>query len=85
MIDKNLFIYLTKKAGYSTGEVAEKLGLPPSGLYKRINGEIEFRRDEMEAWMALVGVANAGPVFFPASVAKKQQDATEEEVVAYGG
>lgn len=85
MIDKNLFIYLTKKAGYSIGEVAEKLGLPLSGIYKRINGEIEFRRDEMEAWMSLVGVVNAGPVFFPASVAKKQQEATEEEVASCGG
>lgn len=84
MIDKNLFIYLTKKAGFSTGEMAEHLGLPPSALYKRLNGEIEFRRDEMEKWMILVGVTNAGPVFFPASVAEKQQDSTPEEVAAVG-
>lgn len=85
MIDKNLFLYLTKKAGHTVETVAEHLGLPLSSLYKRLNGEIEFRRDEMEAWMTLVGVRNAGPVFFPATVAKKQQGSTLEEVVAYGG
>lgn len=84
MIDKNLFIYLTKKAGYTIGDVAERLGLPLSGLYKRLNGEIEFRRDEMEAWMTLVGVTNAGPVFFPASVTETRQETTPEEVVASG-
>lgn len=84
MIDKNLFIYLTKKAGFSIADVAERLGLPLSGLYKRLNGEIEFRRDEMEAWMAMVGVTDAGPVFFPATVTETRQKTTPEEVAACG-
>lgn len=84
MIDKNLFIYLTKKAGFSMEDVAARLDLSLSGVYKRVSGEVEFRRDEMEAWMALVGVKDAGPVFFPGLVTEKRQPSTREEAEACG-
>lgn len=71
-VDRNLFTYLTKKAGRSLGDVAELWGVPLSGVYKRLNGEVEIRRSEMEAWMRFVGVKDAGPVFFPAIVADAQ-------------
>lgn len=75
VIDKNLFIYLTKRAGFNLQDVADWWGVPLSGVYKRINGTVELRRDEMETWMDKVGYKDAGPVFFPAFVAGMQPDA----------
>lgn len=72
VIDKNLFVYLTKRAGYDMEDVAELWGVPRSAVSKRLNGEVELRRKEMEDWMLLVGAADAGPVFFPAVVAQTQ-------------
>lgn len=72
-MDRNLFIYLTKKAGLTLQDVAAAWGVSLGGVYKRLNGVVEVRRDEMEAWMKLVGVKDAGPIFFPAFVADTQQ------------
>jgi hypothetical protein len=74
-IDRNLFMYLTKRAGKSMQDVADAWKVPLSGVYKRLTGEVEIRRGEMESWMLLVGVGDAGPVFFPAVVAHAQQPA----------
>lgn len=73
VIDKNLFVYLTKRAGYDMEDVAKLWGVPRSGVSKRLNGEVELRRGEMESWMEMVGATDAGPVFFPAIVAGKKQ------------
>lgn len=77
MIDKNLFIYLTKRAGKDLQDVADLWGLPRSAVSKRLNGEVEIKRDEMEKWMKLVGVTNAGPIFFPNLVADMEQGPLE--------
>ena len=55
-----------------------------SGVSKRLNGEIELRRSEMESWMALVGVKDAGPIFFPRFVTETQQKDTAAVGGAYG-
>ena len=72
-IDTNLFIYLTKKAGYTLQDVAELWGVGIGAVYKRLGGEVEIRRSEMESWMRLVGVSDAGPVFFSSLVTNTQQ------------
>lgn len=85
MIDKNLFIYLTKKAGYTLLDVAKLWQLESvSGVYKRLNGEIELRRSEIESWMKLVGIEDAGPIFFPRFVADTKQVSTTNAGGAYG-
>ena len=71
-IDKNLFTYLTRRAGYNMDDVAKLWGCSRSGVSARINGRWKLTRDQMEAWMLLVGVADAGPVFFPSFVAAAQ-------------
>ena len=65
MVDKELFIYLTRKAGYRLQDAAKAMGLKPNALSQRLNGKTPFKLKEMEAWMELVGCDNAGPVFFP--------------------
>lgn len=68
-VDKNLFCYLTKNAGHTLQDVADLWGVGLGAVYKRLNGEVELRRSEMEKWMQLVGVTDAGPIFFGALVA----------------
>lgn len=85
-VDKNLFLYLTKRAGLDLTKVAKLWGLSSVvSVYKRLNGEVELRRDEMESWMAAVGVGDAGPIFFPAFVADTQPAATPGVGAADGG
>ncbi len=72
MADKNLFIYITKSAGHSVAEAAAAMKLSGPSLSKRLNGQVPFRASEIEAWMAFVGVMDAGPVFFPDCVARAQ-------------
>jgi hypothetical protein len=73
-IDKNLFVYLTKRAGHTLQDVADLWGVGSSGVTKRLNGEVEIRRSEMESWMRLVGCTDAGPVFFAGLVADTIQN-----------
>ena len=63
-VDKNLFIYLTKAAGYDLQDVAGWWGVGLGAVYKRLSGEVELRRSEMDIWMRKVGVTDAGPIFF---------------------
>ena len=73
-IDKNLFIYLTKKAGYTLRDVGDLWGVGLQAVYRRLNMEVEIDRAEMDSWMRLVGVYNAGPVFFSDLAAKTIHD-----------
>ena len=74
-IDRNLFIYLTKAAGFNLRDVASWWGVSLGAVYKRLNGDVELRRGEMDVWMRKVGVTDAGPIFFPGCVAKSLHDA----------
>lgn len=73
MVDKNLFVYLTKKAGYDLRDVAAWWDVSLGAVYKRIRGDVELRRGEMEIWMQKVGVTDAGPIFFPGVVTETLQ------------
>ena len=75
-MDRDLFIYLTKRAGFTLEDVASWWGVGLSGVYNRLSGKMELRRSEMEIWMQKVGVTNAGPVFFKATVANSLQNST---------
>lgn len=80
-VDKNLFTYLTRRAGYDMDDVARIWNCDRSGVSRRLSGAVKLTRDDMEAWMRLVGVADAGPVFFPAIVA----DSVQSPAVVPGG
>lgn len=69
-IDKNLFIYLTKAAGYDLRDVADWWGVGLGAVYRRLNHEVDIRRSEMDVWMCKVGVTDAGPIFFGGVVAE---------------
>ena len=85
MIDRHLFVYLTKSSGHTLEDVRKLWELESiSGVYKRLTGEIELRRSEMESWMELVGVKDAGPIFFPRFVANTQQVGAASVGGAYG-
>lgn len=70
MVDKHLFVYLTKRAGKTMDDAAKAMRVSRTGLSNRLNGKVEFRIGEVEAWAALIGASdNVGPVFFQPGVA----------------
>lgn len=68
-MDKDLFVYEMKKAGYRTPESrAEALGLKLSAYYRRINGECECSQTEIKKVGDLLGWEVAQRIFFAPEV-----------------
>lgn len=78
MVNKLLFIYKTRAAGYSMEEIAKLLHLTRTGLSQRLNNKIEFKAKEIETWGQLIGPVFVTPVFFPSLVSFSQPCASQE-------
>ena len=64
-MDKDLFEYEMKKAGYRTPEQrAEALGISISAYYRRLNNECECTKELIEKVADLVGWEAARRIFF---------------------
>jgi len=64
-MDKDLFEYEMKKAGFRTPEQrADAVGLYLSAYYRRINGECECTKDLIGRVADLVGWEAARSIFF---------------------
>lgn len=64
-MDKDLFEYEMKKAGYRTTEKrAEALGISISAYYRRLNNECECTKELIEKVADLVGWEAARRIFF---------------------
>jgi hypothetical protein len=64
-MDKDLFEYEMKKAGYRTPEQrAKALNLSLSAYYRRVNGECECSKEEIGRVAELVGWDAAKRIFF---------------------
>ena len=64
-MDKDLFEYEMKKAGYRTTEQrAKALNLSLSAYYRRVNGECECSKEEISRVAELVGWDSAKRIFF---------------------
>lgn len=72
MVNKLLFVYTTRSAGYSMDMIAKELRLTRASLSKKLNGKSEFRSNEIEAWGTAVGVQYITPVFFPSLVSSAE-------------
>ena len=68
-MDKDLFEYEMKKAGYRTPEQrAKALNLSLSAYYRRVNGECECSKEEIGKVADLVGWDAAMRIFFDTKV-----------------
>lgn len=65
-MDKEMFVYEMKKAGYKTPESrAEAIGVNSiSAYYRRMNGECEFSQTEICKVSDILGWEKAKAIFF---------------------
>lgn len=64
-MDKDLFEYEMKRAGYRTPESrAKALGINKSAYYRRISGECECSKAEIGKVAAILGQEKAWQIFF---------------------
>lgn len=64
-MDKDLFEYEMKMAGYRTPEQrANALGLSLSAYYRRLNNECECSHGEISKVVELLGLEKANRIFF---------------------
>ena len=73
MTDTARLIDLIQKSGYKKKFLAEKLGITPFGLDKKINNVTEFKASEIDTLCKLLGIKNLSDkerIFFVKSVEK---------------
>ena len=66
MTDKNLLYYFVKRAGFKNKDIAEAIGITPSGYTLKISNKSDFRQSEIKTICDLLGltVEERDRVFF---------------------
>ena len=66
MTDKNLLYYYVKRAGFKNKDIAEAIGITPSGYTLKISNKSDFRQSEIKTICDLLGltVEERDRVFF---------------------
>ena len=66
MTDKNLLYYFVKRAGFKNKDIAEAIGITPSGYTLKISNKSDFRQSEIKTICGLLGltVEERDRVFF---------------------
>lgn len=63
-MNKELFCFELKKVGMTVPELAKYLGISKVTLYRKISGESDFYRDEIQKCRELFGIDVADSIFF---------------------
>ena len=72
MFDKLKFKAATVLAGMTYKQVAEQLGIDESTLYRKINADGAFTRDEIGRIIQILGITNPMEIFFGEELADTQ-------------
>lgn len=64
MFDKKLFKASVVLAGLTLRQVATELGIDETTLYRKMNGESDFYRREIQQLCALLKVKDPAKIFF---------------------
>ena len=56
MTDKNLLYYFVKRAGFKNKDIAEAIGITPSGYTLKISNKSDFRQSEIKTICDLIGL-----------------------------
>ena len=66
MTDKNLLYYFVKRAGFKNKDIAEAIGITPSGYTLKISNKSDFRQSEIKTICDLLSltVEERDRVFF---------------------
>lgn len=68
MFDENMFRYILNVKKLSLKDVAKELGISIVTLYRKINGESDFTRPEIQKVCDMVGDEHIIPIFFAKDV-----------------
>lgn len=63
-MDKYKLEYEIKSSGHSIEEYCAAVGFSKSAYYRRIKGEVEFTRDEMQKTVDFLGLESPMDIFF---------------------
>lgn len=69
MFDKTRFKAQIVLAGITSKELAEKLGINESTLYRKINKDGNFTRDEINKLIEILNIENPQEIFFAEKLA----------------
>ena len=64
MFNEKKFREAVKKKGLSMGDIAEFLNINPSTLYRKMSGESDFYRGEIQRLCELLELKNPSEIFF---------------------
>jgi predicted transcriptional regulator len=68
MFDRKKFEITLFELGISKTELAKKLGISTVTLYRKMSGESDFFRNEIQIIRSLIGVDRAEAIFFASKV-----------------
>lgn len=60
--------------GYTIGEVAEKIGINSATMYRKLNNNGDFSREEINKLIDLLEIDDIEGIFFAHNVADTQQE-----------
>lgn len=69
MFNRLKFLGKVKEEGKTIKEVADFLGLNVATLYRKMNGESDFYREEMQQLIIFLNISNPMEIFFAQKVA----------------
>lgn len=68
MFDRDEFVKYLKKRGVKLVAIAKALGVAPSTLYRKMQGESDFTRSEVQTCCEFLGVKELNHIFFASKV-----------------
>lgn len=74
MFSKNKFRAAIALAGITSKELAEKMGINESTLYRKINADGNFSRQEINRIIEILGITNPQEIFFAQELAATQEE-----------
>lgn len=69
MFDEKKFREIVRGKGLSLNKVAKNIGLNPSTLYRKMTGESDFYRTEIQKLCTLLEIENPAEIFFAENIA----------------
>ncbi|WP_029502532.1 helix-turn-helix domain-containing protein [Lachnoclostridium phytofermentans] len=73
MFDRLKFLGKIKECGKTVQEVASFLGINPATLYRKMNGESDFYREEIQKLKEFLNLKDPMEIFFAEKVTETQK------------
>lgn len=74
MFNKKMFRAQMVLKGITAKELSEKLGINESTLYRKINADGSFTREEINQMIVILGISDPKAIFFSDELAETQDE-----------